>query len=153
MGELNPDISTQAYDYIKGVVEMNDIMGKEYSTDSDNPYVCTTFVQEALDLAGINSSDYLPGGQRVVDSVKLLEDKLLIDTGFLSTKQEEIKLYRIMDITLNRSFIQKIFGVGTIHCCSGDKSTPEFDIRDIKKSFEVKEMLSRMVEEQRDKKI
>ena len=83
---------------------------------------------------------------------KLLEDKLLIDTGFLSTKQEEIKLYRIMDITLNRSFIQKIFGVGTIHCCSGDKSTPEFDIRDIKKSFEVKEMLSRMVEEQRDKK-
>ena len=34
----------------------------------------------------------------------LLEDKLLIDTGFLSTKQEEIKLYRIMDVKLNRSF-------------------------------------------------
>ena len=82
----------------------------------------------------------------------LLEDKLLIDTGFLSTKQEEIKLYRIMDVTLNRSFWQRIFGVGTIHCCSGDKSSPEFDIKDIKKSFEVKEMLSRMIEEQRDKK-
>ncbi|MBO4292801.1 MAG: PH domain-containing protein [Clostridia bacterium] len=83
---------------------------------------------------------------------RLLEDKLLIDTGFLSTKQEEIKLYRIMDITLNRSFLQRIFGVGTIHCCSADKSTPEFDIVDIKNSFEVKEMLSKMVEEQRDKK-
>ena len=83
---------------------------------------------------------------------RLLEDKLLIDTGLLSTKQEEVKLYRIMDITLNRSFIQKIFGVGTIHCCSADKSTPEFDIVDIKNSFEVKEMLSKMVEEQRDKK-
>ena len=45
----------------------------------------------------------------------LLEDKLLIDTGLFSTKQEEVKLYRIMDVTLKRSFIQKIFGVGTIH--------------------------------------
>ena len=82
----------------------------------------------------------------------LLEDKLLIDTGLFSTKQEEIKLYRIMDITLKRSFIQKIFGVGTIHCCSADKTTPEFDILDIKKSFEVKEKISKMSEEQRDKK-
>ena len=83
---------------------------------------------------------------------RLLEDKLLIDTGFLSTKQEEIKLYRIMDVTLNRSFIQRIFGVGTIHCCSGDKSTPEFDIKDIKNSFDVKEKLSRMIEKKKKKK-
>ena len=82
----------------------------------------------------------------------LLEDKLLIDTGLLSTKQEEVKLYRIMDVTLKRSFIQKIFGVGTIHCCSADKTTPEFDIVDIKKAFEVKEKISKMAEEQRDKK-
>ena len=82
----------------------------------------------------------------------LLEDKILIDTGLLSTKQEEVKLYRIMDVTLKRSFIQKIFGVGTIHCCSADKTTPEFDIADIKNSFEVKEKISKMAEEQRDKK-
>lgn len=82
----------------------------------------------------------------------LLEDKLLIDTGFLSTKQEEVKLYRIMDVTLKRSFLQKIFGVGTIHCCSADKTSPEFDIADIKNSFEVKEKISKMAEEQRDKK-
>lgn len=83
---------------------------------------------------------------------RLLEDKILIDTGLFTTKQEEIKLYRIMDVTLKRSFIQKIFGVGSIHCCSADKTTPEFDIKDIKKSFEVKEKISKMAEEQRDKK-
>ena len=82
----------------------------------------------------------------------LLEDKLLIDTGFLSTKQEEVKLYRIMDVTLKRSILQRIFGVGTIHCCSADKTTPQFDIIDIKKPFEVKEKISKMAEEQRDKK-
>ena len=82
----------------------------------------------------------------------LLEDKLLIDTGILSTKQEEIKLYRIMDLTLKRSIFQRIFGVGSIHICSADKTTPEFEIRDIKKPFEIKEILSSIVEEQRDKK-
>ena len=83
---------------------------------------------------------------------KLLEDKLLIDSGILSIKQEEIRLYRIMDITLKKSIWQRIFGVGTIHCCSADKSTPEFDIKDIKNAFEVKELLSNKIEEQRDKK-
>jgi len=82
----------------------------------------------------------------------LTEEKLLITTGFLSTKQEEIKLYRIMDLTLKRSFWQRLFKVGTVHCCSGDKTTPEFDIKDIKKSDEIKELLSKNIEIQRDKK-
>ncbi len=83
---------------------------------------------------------------------KLLEDKLLIDTGVLSVNQEEIRLYRIMDVTLKRSIWQRIFGVGTIHCCSADKSTPEFEIKDIKNSFEVKELLSNQIEKERDAK-
>lgn len=83
---------------------------------------------------------------------KLLEDKLLIDTGVLSVNQEEVRLYRIMDVTLKRSMWQRIFGVGTIHCCSADKSTPEFDIKDIKNAFKVKELLSNQIETQRDKK-
>lgn len=82
----------------------------------------------------------------------ILEDKILINTGLFSTKQEEIKLYRIMDVTLKRSLLQRIFGVGTIHCCSADKTSPEFDILDVKKPFEVKEMISKMSEEERDKK-
>jgi len=45
----------------------------------------------------------------------LLEDKLLIETGFLNIKQEEIRLYRITDITLVKPFSQRIFKLGTIH--------------------------------------
>ncbi|MBQ4568646.1 MAG: PH domain-containing protein [Ruminococcus sp.] len=83
---------------------------------------------------------------------KLTEEKLMIETGFLSKKEEEIRLYRVMDLTLNRSLGQRIFGLGTIHCCTGDKSTPEFDIKRIKNSQSVKEMLSDMVEKQREAK-
>lgn len=80
---------------------------------------------------------------------KLTEEKLLVETGFFSKKEEEIRLYRIMDMTLVRPFGQRLFGLGTIHCCTADKSTPEFDILKIKKPRQIKEMLSDMVEEQR----
>lgn len=83
---------------------------------------------------------------------KLTNEKLLIETGFLSKKEEEIRLYRIMDLTLNRPFGQRLFGVGTIHCCTADKSTPEFDILKIKKASEIKNMLSDMVESERERK-
>lgn len=83
---------------------------------------------------------------------KLTEEKLTIQTGFFNIKQEEIRLYRIMDVTLNRKFGQRIFGLGTIHCCSADKSTPEFDIKNIKNSEKVKDILSDKVEQERQRK-
>ncbi|MBQ2824923.1 MAG: PH domain-containing protein [Clostridia bacterium] len=83
---------------------------------------------------------------------KLTEEKLFIESGFLSKKEEEVRLYRVMDLTLNRPLGQRIFGLGTIHCCTADKSTPEFDIKKIKNSRDVKNMLSDMVEAERQAK-
>lgn len=83
---------------------------------------------------------------------KLTKDKLIIESGFLSKKEEEVRLYRIMDLTLNRPLGQRIFGLGTIHCCTADKSTPDFDILRIKDSQNVKNMLSDMVEAEREEK-
>ncbi|HIX04703.1 MAG TPA: PH domain-containing protein [Candidatus Fournierella pullicola] len=79
----------------------------------------------------------------------LTKEKLLIQTGILNTKEEEVRLYRIMDVTLRRSLGQRLFGLGTIHCCSADKSTPEFDIKWIPDSAAVKEKLSDLVEAER----
>lgn len=82
---------------------------------------------------------------------RLTDDKLIISTGLLSTKEEEIRLYRIMDITLKRTFGDKLWGLGTIHLCSSDKTTPQIDIKRIRQSVEVKEMLSDMIEVARKK--
>ena len=83
---------------------------------------------------------------------RLTKEKLCIESGFLNKREEEIRLYRIMDLSLHRPLGQRIFGLGTIHCCTADKSTPEFDILRIKNASDVKEMLSDMVEQQRDEK-
>jgi uncharacterized membrane protein YdbT with pleckstrin-like domain len=82
---------------------------------------------------------------------KLTDDKLLVSTGIFSVNEEEIRLYRIMDVTLKRSFGERIWGLGTIHICSSDKTTPELDIKRVRQSSDVKEMLSDMVEAARKK--
>ena len=79
----------------------------------------------------------------------LTEEKLLIIKGVLSRTEEEIRLYRIMDLTLKRSLTERMNRVGTIHCCSSDQTAPEFEIKHIKNSRTVKELLSDTVEKQR----
>ena len=83
---------------------------------------------------------------------RLYEDKLVIDTGFFTRHEDEVRLYRILDISLSRTFGERLFGLGTIHCCSGDKTSPEFDIKRIKKSGELKDLLSDMIENEREKR-
>lgn len=82
----------------------------------------------------------------------LSKERLFIETGFFNKNEDEVRLYRIMDISLSRSFAQRIFGVGTIHCCSADKTMKDFDIVSIKHPKEVKEQLSELIESQRDAK-
>ena len=79
----------------------------------------------------------------------LTDEKLLIIKGLFKQTEEEIRLYRILDMTLNRSLGQRIDRVGTIHCCSSDKTSSEFEIKRIRNPREVKEMLSDLVEKQR----
>ena len=82
----------------------------------------------------------------------LTKEKLLVETGILNKDQEEIRLYRIMDMPLRRSLWQRLFGLGTIHCCTADKSSPELDIKWIPDSENVKELLSDLVEAERMEK-
>ena len=82
----------------------------------------------------------------------LTQDKLVIDTGFISRKEDEIRLYRILDMTLDRPLSQRIWGLGSIRLNTADKSAPEVMIKRIKHAKQVKDMLSDMVEKERDEK-
>ena len=80
------------------------------------------------------------------------EDRLFVETGLFNLEQNEVRVYRILDLQLKRSFGQRIFGVGSIIVSSSDKSLGTFEIRNIKHSANVKEMLSVQVEQQREAK-
>ena len=83
---------------------------------------------------------------------RLTKDRLLIKRGFFTTREDEVRLYRIMDISLRRTLIQKMFGLGSIQCHTSDKTMGDFEIINIKTSYEVKNMLSDLIEKERMEK-
>lgn len=79
----------------------------------------------------------------------LTKEKILVDSGFLNKTEEEVRLYRVLDLTLKRSLGQRIFGLGTIICKTSDKSLPILELVNIKNSSDIKEQLSTLVENER----
>ena len=75
------------------------------------------------------------------------EDRLFLETGLLNTRQEEVILYRVRDISLSISLGQRIFGVGSVLIQSSDKSLPKLELKNIKQPREVKELIHKQVEE------
>ncbi|WP_276981384.1 PH domain-containing protein [Johnsonella ignava] len=82
----------------------------------------------------------------------LTEERLFIETGLFNSVENEVRLYRILDVQLRRSFMQKIFGIGTIAISSSDKSLGDFVLKNVKKPKVVKELISKNVEIQRELK-
>ena len=85
-------------------------------------------------------------------SYKLTQDRLFIRRGFLNLREDEVRLYRIKDLVLHRSLFQRIFGLGTVEVKSSDSSMANFQLENIKNSADVKEQLSVLVEEERQRK-
>ena len=79
-------------------------------------------------------------------------ERFYVDKGFFNTKSHEVRLYRIVDLSLERSLWQRIIGTGTVLVYSSDKSLGNFKVRNIKHSTHFKELLSQNVEKQREAK-
>ena len=80
---------------------------------------------------------------------RLDDENLTVETGFFNSTEDEVRLYRITDVTLTRTFGQKLLGTGTIHCDSSDVTMQNFDIKNVKNPKKVKELLSKLVNESR----
>ncbi len=79
------------------------------------------------------------------------KERLFVNRGFLVRTEDEVRLYRILDIKMKQNLLQQALGLGSIVIKSSDKSLGNYLIRDIAHPREVKELLSETVEEQRKK--
>ena len=77
---------------------------------------------------------------------RLSKDRLFVEKGVLSTREDEVRLYRIVSLTMTRNLWQKLIGTGTIHLDSTDQAMRNFDIRNVKHPHDVKEKLSELIE-------
>ncbi|MCR5774088.1 MAG: PH domain-containing protein [Lachnospiraceae bacterium] len=75
--------------------------------------------------------------------------RFYLEKGLLNTRYDEVRLYRMTDVVLTRTLLQKIFGIGTLRVDSSDKSLGDFSIINIRDSEKVKELFSERIEQQR----
>lgn len=80
------------------------------------------------------------------------EDKLTIQEGFINREINDCYLYKIQDTTLNKSLFERVFGLGTIICHTGDITHPTLVLKHIKNSDAIKEYLFETSEQSRLKR-
>ena len=82
----------------------------------------------------------------------LTTEKLLVETGLFTRREEEIRLYRILDLSMQRTLRERMFHLGTIKLITADRTAPKVDLKHIKNPHDVKELISDMVEHNRAEK-
>ena len=58
-----------------------------------------------------------------------------IKRGLFNLREDEVRLYRIKDLGLERNLIQRMFGLGTIRVVSSDSSLGNFDPDECEEQF------------------
>ena len=69
------------------------------------------------------------------------EDMLTVKAGFLKVVENDCYMYKVQDVTLKTSLIERIFGLGTIVCYTGDTTNPQLVLEHIKNAKPIKEFI------------
>ena len=75
-----------------------------------------------------------------------------INQGLLNTTEDDCYMYKIQDVKLSTSFAERLFGLSTITCYTGDVTNPELKLVHIKNAKEIKSYLLTTSEEARLKR-
>jgi uncharacterized membrane protein YdbT with pleckstrin-like domain len=82
---------------------------------------------------------------------RLENNRLFVSRGLFTTVEDELVMYRILDVKLRRTFWDKIFGVGTVTLFTADETNKELKLERIKTSKKVRDMMSEIAESERAK--
>jgi uncharacterized membrane protein YdbT with pleckstrin-like domain len=83
---------------------------------------------------------------------ELTSQRLRITTGVINQKIDEIELYRVKDTLMLRPWWMRLSGLAAISLQTSDRSLPRLLIPAISNGHELRELLRKQVEAQRDTK-
>lgn len=109
-----------------------------------------------------------PGGERVLwtgrpriplswiaaltTRYKLTNERFIVTHGFISKRIEEIELYRVNDVSMKMSVMERLFGLGDVRLETTDASTPEPQIKDIQNPERVKDLVRQAARAERQRR-
>lgn len=80
------------------------------------------------------------------------EEVITVDTGFLNKEENDCYMYKVQDVTLKTSLWERIFGLGTIICYTGDTTSSQLIMVHIKNARAIKDFILEQSEVARRKR-
>lgn len=86
------------------------------------------------------------------DKYRIARGRIYCTHGLLRQEEHECLIYRVLDISHVKTLTNRLCGTGTVVLRTQDASDPVLTLKNIKDSLRVKEMISDMVERQREER-
>lgn len=83
---------------------------------------------------------------------RVKEDMITISAGLLKTVENDCYMYKVQDVMHTATLAEKMFGLGTVICHTGDTTHPELKLEHIRNSKTIKEFILKESEEARIKR-
>ena len=80
------------------------------------------------------------------------EDMITVDTGVFTKVENDCYMYKVQDVEHTASIWERMVGLGTIVCYTGDTTHPKLLIEHIRNSKAIKEFILKESEEARMKR-
>ena len=80
------------------------------------------------------------------------EDMITMDTGVFTKVENDCYMYKVQDVEHTASFWERMAGLGTIICYTGDTTHPKLLIEHVRNSKAIKEFILKESEEARLKR-
>lgn len=80
------------------------------------------------------------------------EEKLVVNKGFFKLQEDTCYLYKIIDVKLERTLLERMCGTGTIICYTGDVSDKVISLTHIRNSKPINDFILEQSEEMRRKR-
>lgn len=80
------------------------------------------------------------------------DEIITVNSGLIRRVENDCYLYKVVDVRLEASLFERLFGLGTVHCFSSDKTDPDLRLMHIKNAKTVKDYILKQSEEERMKR-